>query len=314
MPSVRRGVREPITGPVQPAQRLPAPGAGHPGRDDRGGDPQAARGVVLPGLAAGAAPPRRAGAGLGGGDLLPARGSRPGGWRSWSSPSGSPACPSRRSRVMAAELDEQVEAFRTRPLDGGPYTFVAARRADPEGPRGRPDGQGALSGRDRGQRRRVPGDPRHGRDHSEDGAGWLAFFRGLAARGLSGVALVTRDAHAGLVDAIGATLPGAAWQRCRTHYAAQPDDRDTQGPAGGGSRRCCTRSTTSPTPASVHAQYDRVLDALLEQAPGRRRAPRRRPRRHPRVRRLPREIWRQIWSNNPLSVNRPSGDTFGLAA
>jgi transposase-like protein len=52
---------------------------------------------------------------------------------------------------------------------------------------------------------------------SEDGAGWLAFFRGLVARGLSGVQLVTSDAHAGLVAALGATLPGAAWQRCRTH-------------------------------------------------------------------------------------------------
>ncbi|KAL14662.1 transposase, partial [Mycobacterium tuberculosis TKK_04_0149] len=30
----------------------------------------------------------------------------------------------------------------------------------------------------------------------------------------------TSDAHAGLVAAIGATLPAAAWQRCRTHYAA----------------------------------------------------------------------------------------------
>ncbi|WP_187345610.1 transposase, partial [Serinicoccus sp. CNJ-927] len=28
--------------------------------------------------------------------------------------------------MMAAELDEHVESFRTRPLDGGPYTFVAA--------------------------------------------------------------------------------------------------------------------------------------------------------------------------------------------
>ena len=52
---------------------------------------------------------------------------------------------------------------------------------------------------------------------SEDGAGWLAFLRGLAARGLSGVALVTSDDHAGLVSAIAALLPGAAWQRCRTH-------------------------------------------------------------------------------------------------
>jgi putative transposase len=53
----------------------------------------------------------------------------------------------------------------------------------------------------------------------EDGAGWLAFFRALTARGLSGVKLVTSDAHAGLVTAIGATLPGTSWQRCRTHYA-----------------------------------------------------------------------------------------------
>ena len=55
---------------------------------------------------------------------------------------------------------------------------------------------------------------------SEDGAGWLGFFRDLTARGLTGVKLVTSDAHAGLVAAIGATLPGASWQRCRTHYAA----------------------------------------------------------------------------------------------
>ena len=54
---------------------------------------------------------------------------------------------------------------------------------------------------------------------AEDGAGWLTFLRSLTARGLSGVKLVTSDAHAGLINAIGATLPGASWQRCRTHYA-----------------------------------------------------------------------------------------------
>ena len=53
---------------------------------------------------------------------------------------------------------------------------------------------------------------------SEDGAFWLAFLRSLVARGLAGVRLVTSDAHPGLVDAIAATLPGAGWQRCRTHY------------------------------------------------------------------------------------------------
>lgn len=54
----------------------------------------------------------------------------------------------------------------------------------------------------------------------ESGPSWLAFLRGLLARGLSGVALVVSDAHEGLKGAIAATLGGAAWQRCRTHYTA----------------------------------------------------------------------------------------------
>jgi putative transposase len=53
---------------------------------------------------------------------------------------------------------------------------------------------------------------------AEDGARWLAFFRGLATRRLTGAVLITSDAQAGLVVAIAATLPGASWQRCRTHY------------------------------------------------------------------------------------------------
>ena len=55
---------------------------------------------------------------------------------------------------------------------------------------------------------------------SETGAAWNTFFADLVARGLAGVRLVTSDAHAGLVEAIAANLPGAVRQRCRTHYAA----------------------------------------------------------------------------------------------
>lgn len=62
--------------------------------------------------------------------------------------------------VMARELDEQVESFRTRPLDAGPYTFVAADAPSPQGPRGRTGRGRARAARDRGQRRRAPGDPR----------------------------------------------------------------------------------------------------------------------------------------------------------
>ena len=57
---------------------------------------------------------------------------------------------------------------------------------------------------------------------SETGAAWNSFFADLVARGLGGVRLVTSDAHAGLVEAIAANLPRTVWQRCRTHYAANP--------------------------------------------------------------------------------------------
>jgi hypothetical protein len=62
---------------------------------------------------------------------------------------------------------------------------------------------------------------------AEDGAGWLAFFRSLVTRGLTGVVLVASDTHAGLVSTIRATLPGAAWQTLiRQHH------RRRGGPAG----------------------------------------------------------------------------------
>jgi len=121
--------------------------------------------------------------------------------------------------VMAKDLDAQVEAFRTRPLDAGPYTFLAADALVlkvREG--GRTVNVHALLavGVNADGYREILG--LHVTS-AEDGAGWLAFFRDLTARGLSGVALVTSDAHRGLVEAIGATLQGASWQRCRTHYA-----------------------------------------------------------------------------------------------
>jgi transposase-like protein len=127
-----------------------------------------------------------------------------------------------RSQVseMAKDLDGQVEAFRSRPLDAGPYTFVAADAL-------------VLKVRESGRTVNVHALLATGVNadgyreilglhvtSAEDGAGWLAFFRDLVARGLTGVALVTSDAHRGLVEAIGATLPGVRWQRCRTHYAA----------------------------------------------------------------------------------------------
>jgi len=199
---------------------------------------------------------------------------------------------------MAQHLDVQVEAFRNRPLDSGHYTFVwmdalviKVREA------GRTINVHALVavGVNADGGREVLGlDVTSG----EDGAGWLAFLRSLTARGLSGVQLVISDAHRGLVDAIGAALPGAAWQRCRTHYlrnlltkvpkAAQP--------------WVATMVRTifdQPDAASVHDQYDRVVETITAKYPAAGDHLD-----HARDDLLaftafPHEVWRQIWSNNP---------------
>jgi putative transposase len=199
---------------------------------------------------------------------------------------------------MARELDGHVADFRHRPLDAGPYTFVAADALVlkvREG--GRVVNTHALVaiGVNADGHREILGLQV---TSAEDGAGWLGFFRDLTARGLTGVQLVTSDAHRGLVEAIGATLPGAAWQRCRTHYATNL-------------MAVCPKSSwpwvrallhsvyDQPDAASVHAQFDRVLDALADKLP--------KVAAHLEAARadvlaftaFPKEVWRQIWSNNP---------------
>lgn len=119
---------------------------------------------------------------------------------------------------IAKGLDEFVNEFRSRKLNNGPYPFVALDAM-------------VLKVREDGRTVRVhllkaTGINAHGQREvlgfdvtsAEDGAGWLQFVRSLVDNGLRGVSLVTSDAHAGLVAAIGTALPGAAWQRCRTHY------------------------------------------------------------------------------------------------
>ena len=121
---------------------------------------------------------------------------------------------------ICEQLDEVVESFLGRPLDGGPYPYVwldGLTQKVREGGRivnvcvvvatgVNADGQREILGMDVGA--------------SEDGAFWLAFLRSLTARGLSGVELATSDAHQGLKNAIAAVFAGASWQRCRTHFMA----------------------------------------------------------------------------------------------
>ena len=244
---------------------------------------------------------RRAEAALtsGGGDLLPARGLAPGGWRSWWSRWASPGCRGRRSARWPGTWMSRWRRSGPGRWTPGPYTFVAADALVlkvREG--GRVVNVHALlaAGRERATgtgRSWACRSPR-----AEDGAGWLGFFRDLTARGLAGVALVTSDAHRGLVEAIGATLPGAAWQRCRTHYAANLMSA-TPKASWPWVKTLLHSVYDQPDAASVHAQYDRLIDAVAGKLP--------KVAAHLDAARadvlaftsFPKELWRQIWSNNP---------------
>jgi transposase-like protein len=200
--------------------------------------------------------------------------------------------------VMAADLDAHVADFRGRPLDGGPYTFVAADALTMkvrEGGRVRGVAVMVATAVNADGHREVLGvQVSTGETH----AGWLGFFRDLVARGLSGVALVTSDAHAGLVEAIAATLPGASWQRCRTHYAANLMAACPKS-AWPGVKAMLHSVYDQPDADAVHAQFDKLLDTVAESLPP--------VHDHLDVGRgdilaftaFPREVWRQIWSNNP---------------
>ncbi len=199
---------------------------------------------------------------------------------------------------MASLLDGQVEAFRSRPLDSAHYTFVWV---DALTMKVREDGRTvnvaclvAVGVNAEGHREIL------GLDvcSEEDGAGWLTFLRSLTARGLSGVQLVISDAHRGLVAAIGAALPGAAWQRCRTHYLRNLLTRVPKS-AQPWVATLVRTIFDQPDADAVAAQFDRVIDAIAAKYPA--------AAEHLDDARadllafaaFPKEIWRQIWSNNP---------------
>src|SRR3984893_18508373 len=200
---------------------------------------------------------------------------------------------------LAKSLDQIVEEFRTRPLDGAPYAYVTLDAL-------------VVKCREGGRTVNVcvvhaVGVNKDGFRESlgldvvtaEDGAAWLAFLRSLVARGLSGVRLVTSDAHPGLVDAIAATLPGAAWQRCRTHAMR---NLLTRVPKSAQSFVATVVRTifAQPDAQTVHEQHRRIVDqlqtrfpeaaALLEEAAADLLA----------FTSFPKEHWRQLWSNNSL--------------
>lgn len=206
---------------------------------------------------------------------------------------------------MAADLDQLVDDFRHRPLDdAGPFTFVTADALTMkvrEGGRVINTVVLLATGVNNDGHREVLG---LRVATSETGSAWNEFFADLVARGLSGVLLVTSDAHTGLREAINANLPGATWQRCRTHFSANLMDVTPKSvwPAV---KAMLHSVYDQPDADAVDAQYDRLLDYVDGKWPAV----------HERLdaaradvlafTSFPKEIWTQIWSNNPTErLNR----------
>ena len=200
---------------------------------------------------------------------------------------------------MIRSLDETVEAFRTRPLDAGPYPFLWL---DAMEIKSREAGRvvnvtlvQAIAVNADGHREIL------GLDvvTSEDGAAWLGFLRGLVSRGLSGVQLAISDAHPGLRNAIASVFPGAAWQRCRTHFTINLLTRVPKSaqPAVATLVRSIFAQPDADSILAQHAAVVRQLEPsfpqaaeLLDEAREEILA----------FRYFPKAVWRQIRSNNPL--------------
>jgi putative transposase len=206
-----------------------------------------------------------------------------------------------KSRVseLCEELDEEVERFRDRPLEGPyPYLWVDATYL-----KARQDGRVSSTAvviavgvnAKTGEREVLGLDVGPG----EDGAFWSSFLRSLVARGLSGVRLVTSDAHRGLKGAIEAIVHGASWQRCRVHFmrnALSLVPKAAQQMVGATIRTVFAQ----PDALSAHQQWRKVADGFRG--------------RFPKLAELmdeaeedvlayaafPGEHWQKIWSNNPL--------------
>ena len=205
---------------------------------------------------------------------------------------------------ICANLDEDVAAFRDRPLADTtyPYVFLDATYCKARvGRRVVSQAVVVAIGVAADGRREVLG---FEVGDTESQPFWTTFLRSLKARGLDGVKLVISDAHTGLIAAIDTVFHGSSWQRCRVHFMRNvlANVPKTAGPMVASIIRTIF---AQPDTEHVFTQFHEVVRMLT--------------RSHPKVAGMledakndilafcgfPAAHWRQIWSTNPLErVNK----------
>ena len=119
---------------------------------------------------------------------------------------------------VCKKLDPEIEAFRNQPLDGKEYPFVMV---DATYFKVREDHKIiskafmlAIGFSPEGKREVIGFNVYD----NEATSTWIDFFLSLKNRGLSGVLMVTSDAHPAILRALTRVLPGVPWQRCQFHF------------------------------------------------------------------------------------------------
>ena len=125
---------------------------------------------------------------------------------------------------VCKDLDKAVGEFRTRPLEGEyPFLTVDATYFKVrENSRIISKAFMIAYGTNAQGRREIVGFSVYA---NESAATWTDFLTGLKKRGLTGVLMITSDAHEGILHAIGKVFPTVPWQRCQFHFIRNITDK-----------------------------------------------------------------------------------------
>jgi transposase-like protein len=202
---------------------------------------------------------------------------------------------------ICQEIDQQVQAFLSRPLESSGYAYAYLDATYLKGRLGKAlqvcsravvvamgvnaDGRRELLGIKVGD--------------SESETFWAEFIASLKERGLTGVRLVISDAHTGLTKAIRRQLQGSVWQRCRVHFSRnllQCVPRAHQGMVTAALRSVFAQESAD----EILSRWDDLATSLADRFPKAAELMHEAREDVLAFRHFPQQHWKKVWSTNLL--------------